>query len=537
MTTYDVSPARASGRADWLATPQAAALVYGLLVVLSVAPVFWWPIPRGSDLVDHWARLTLYHQAPGDPVAGLYRVHFGLIPNLGVDLLYLALWPFVSALGALKTAVALAIALPALGAFAVHRALFDKVSHSIWVAPYLSYNVATTTGLVNFSLGAGVALIAVAYALSRPRGLRARDLVVLNGLGVVIFFCHLIAVAMCWALLAGVLAAPWVEPLRAAFAGVAREQWGEAARGFARAQGGRLMRSAGVAVLAIAAPAILVLLREHSPSNYIIKDLVGISFMLVPVETLTDWDRAFMLILIGLMSLALLPGVRVAPRAIPALAAFTLLCVSVPRYSGAATLIDSRLKVYLWYFAIAVVGFKSEARRELMRPVIAAAALVAIGFRIWAVAPAWDEFNQTALDMREFLKPLPMGSRVLVVRHNECENYRMGTITNLTTFAVIDRRSFVNTLFAQTGMQPVAPTDAMLDGGPTLAMDSYWLDPAQHKKLVPAVLKTQWGQAYMNWRAHFTHVIDAHTVCAATLDQPGLTKINAMPGFDLYKVE
>ena len=113
----------------------------------------------------------------------------------------------------------------------------------------------------------------------------------------------------------------------------------------------------------------------------------------------------------------------------------------------------------------------------------------------------------------------------------------MGTFTNLTTFAVIDRRSFINTLFAQTGMQPVAPTDPLLDGGPTITMDTRWLDPEEQKQLPPVVLQTEWGQAFKNWRQHFTHVIDAHMVCAATLTTPGLTKISAMPGFDLYRID
>lgn len=513
MTTLDISSPRAKLRAEWFASRQADVWIYGLLLALAVAPVFWWPIPRGADLVDHWARLTLYHQTPGDPVANLYRVHFGLIPNMGVDLVYLALWPWASALTAMKIATALAIVLPALGAFAIHSALFDKPSPTIWIVPFFSYNVVTTVGLINFALGAGLTLIAIAYALNRPQGLKARDLFALNAFGAALFFCHLIALAMYLVLLAGVLA----MPLRAA----PRE----------------LIRRAIVALLAIVVPTILLLLREHSPSNYIIKDFVGISFMLLPIETMTGWDSVFMFMLAGLLALAVIPGVRVAPRAWLALPAYALLCFTVPRYSGAATLIDSRLKVYLWYFAFAVTTIKTQDMRERMRPAIAAAVLVALAFRIWAMAPAWDEFNRYAIEMRAFLKPLPLGSRVLVVDHHDCDNYKMGIVTNLTTFAVIDRRSFINTLFAQTGMQPVAPTDPLLDGGPTITMDTRWLDPAEQEFLPPVVLQTEWGQAFKNWRQHFTHIIDAHAVCPATLTTPGLTKISAMPGFDLYRID
>src|SRR6185437_3493505 len=123
MTSADI-PASHSTLADALATPRAVGVIYAALVALSAAPVALWPIPRGNDIVNHWARLTLYHMAPGDPLRALYRVHLGLIPNLGLDALYLALSPLLSAQTVVRLALALAIALPAFGAWRLHRRLF-----------------------------------------------------------------------------------------------------------------------------------------------------------------------------------------------------------------------------------------------------------------------------------------------------------------------------------------------------------------------------------------------------------------------------
>ena len=127
---------RETARAKWSSTYGAAGLFYGALIAVTVATVFYWPMPRMNDLVDHWARLTLYHTAPDDPISGLYRIHFGLIPNLGVDLLYLALWPLLTPLMAVKLGAALGILLPAAGAFAIHRALFEKPSPSLFIIPF-----------------------------------------------------------------------------------------------------------------------------------------------------------------------------------------------------------------------------------------------------------------------------------------------------------------------------------------------------------------------------------------------------------------
>jgi hypothetical protein len=64
MTSLPIE--RAPSLDEALATPRAAALLCAALVAAMAAPALIWPIPRGGDIVDHEARLTLYHIAPGD---------------------------------------------------------------------------------------------------------------------------------------------------------------------------------------------------------------------------------------------------------------------------------------------------------------------------------------------------------------------------------------------------------------------------------------------------------------------------------------
>lgn len=123
-----VSP-RQAGRliAQWVAARRLG-LLYAALVALTLAPIAIWPIPRSWDLVNHWARLTLYGMAPNDPLAALYGVKLTIIPNLGVDLLYLVLSPALSPESVIRLAWAAAIALPAWGAWRVNKALFASPS-------------------------------------------------------------------------------------------------------------------------------------------------------------------------------------------------------------------------------------------------------------------------------------------------------------------------------------------------------------------------------------------------------------------------
>ena len=92
------------------AAPAAAAastrlgLIYFALVAATLLPLAIWPIPPSFDLVNHWARLTLYHMAPGDPLAALYQVRLTPIPDLAVDLAGLALSPILTPYGVIALA-------------------------------------------------------------------------------------------------------------------------------------------------------------------------------------------------------------------------------------------------------------------------------------------------------------------------------------------------------------------------------------------------------------------------------------------------
>lgn len=511
MTSLDLpTPRDHSASPDAaLARPRAAGLVYAALVALAAAPAALWPIPRGNDYVNHWARLTLYGMAPDDPLRALYRVHFGLIPNLGLDALYLALSPWLSAQTVVRLALALAIALPALGAWALHRTLFDKPSATIFLIPLLSFNVATTGGLVNFAIGIGLAFLGLAYVLRLGERFTARQLLLLNLFGAALFFCHLIA----WGVFALLMGLTRVATLNA--------------------RPSQIARRGGEVLLAQALPLALVALREAPPATY---SLGGskLSMLLAPVASMTGTDLPLLLLLAAAAALAAARGLRPAPRMRLALAGFALVALLAPPSQGAANLIDARLAAYVWYFAIATTSLPPSVG---LRVVAALAVFALTVARLVSVAPAWEAFQDRAAAVREGLAALPPGAKALVVAPSRCGDRDFAMFGNLTAFAVIDRRAYVNTLFAQSGIQPVAPADPVLDGGPTLPMDARWLTEAGRASLPAHIVNAPWAAAFRDWRRHFTHVIDAHGGCASRLSAPGLARIGGAAGIDVYRVE
>src|SRR4051794_25187647 len=154
--------------AEWRADLVAAGLitlVHTALIALMLAPLVIWPIPRAADIVNHWARLTVLNMPADDPLNAFYSVKFALIPNLGIDLIYLASSPLFSAQSVTRLALALAIALPAWGAWRLNRALFAAPQITILLVPLISYNLVVTVGLVNYGLGIGLALLALAWSV------------------------------------------------------------------------------------------------------------------------------------------------------------------------------------------------------------------------------------------------------------------------------------------------------------------------------------------------------------------------------------
>jgi hypothetical protein len=191
------SPGRTSPSALWWST--LAALIAVLLV-----PLFLTEIPPLLDYPNHLARMHILSRLPGDAdLARIYGTVWRIVPNIGIDLAMPALMHVLPLMVAGKVFVALALILPLVGVVALHRALFGAVSYWPLAAGLVAYNRLFFSGFLNFLIGVGLALLGAALwrALrERPAPLRVGSAVVV---AIVIFFCHLIAVAFYGLLLIG----------------------------------------------------------------------------------------------------------------------------------------------------------------------------------------------------------------------------------------------------------------------------------------------------------------------------------------------
>jgi len=470
-------------------------LIYSALVALTLAPLAVWPIPPSFDLVNHWARLTLFHMAPGDPLAALYQVRLTPIPDLAVDLAGFALAPILSPYGVIALSWAASIVLPAWGAWRVGKAVNGAPQPAVLLVPALAYNLTVTLGLLNFAIGMGLALIAFAAWLTIDRRRLRLRLALFNAAAVVLFFCHLAAFAAL-----ALLVALYEAPPRA----------GESRRGWAA----RLLVAVsslltGFALCAFAPP---IDSRLSGPGS----KLAALAAPMYDQTATAGVVATFVLVVIvaaGVLTrrLAFAPSMR-AP--LVGLAAVVALA---PPAHGAADFIDARLAVLLAFLALASLQGPSGGASKAWSAALAAALVAA---RVGLAAPHWAEYDGWAAAFRDAIRAVPPGARVLAVAPpaGRCPALDAGDFyRGLINFVVIDRRALASTLFTGRGMQPVAASDPRLDATPWTPPHPVWL--ASH-----------------DWRALYDTLIALHVDCDWRPDEPGVVAVAETPQATIYRL-
>jgi len=477
------------------AAPTRLGLVYFALVAATLAPLAIWPIPPSFDLVNHWARLTLYHMAPGDPLAALYQVRLTPIPDLAVDLAGFALSPLVTPYGVIALAWGAAIVMPAWGAWRIGKAVHGAPQPAVLLAPALAYNLVVTLGLLNFAIGMGLALIAFAAWLTIDRRRLPLRIALFNLVSAVLFFCHLAAFAAF-----GLLVAVYESPRRA----------GESPRDWAmRALSTVCCLLAGFALWAFAPP---IDSRLSGPGS-------KLAALAAPMY---DWTAAAGVL--GTLTLIVVVAGGILTRRVAFAPAMRLPLVGVaavvalaPSAHGAADFIDARLAVLLAYLALASLQGPREAAAKRWT-IALAVALVAT--RVGMAAPHWVAYDGWATEFREAIRAVPPGARVLAVAPpagrcpalDDADFYR-----GLINFVVIDRRALASTLFTGRGMQPVAARDPRLDATPWTPPHPAWL--ASH-----------------DWRGLYDTLIALHVDCDWRPDEAGLAQIAETPQATIYRL-
>lgn len=199
----DVREARVARAMPARATPFAELAVIVLLSAAAALPAMFTPILPLIDLGGHIARYAVQLDAGRSPVlAQWYSFEWGLLPNLGVDLLVQLLAPRIGLEPAVHLIVGSIPPLTVSGMLLLSRAAHGRIGVNAFYALPLAISLPYLYGFANFALSIALAFHAMALWLALEHRPALRTALFLP-LGFVLWVCHLVGWAV-FCLVAGV---------------------------------------------------------------------------------------------------------------------------------------------------------------------------------------------------------------------------------------------------------------------------------------------------------------------------------------------
>jgi hypothetical protein len=489
-------------------------LVFAIAACVLVAPLFTIDVPPIVDYPNHLARLYISAHGSSDPwLSHMYKQHWAIIPNLGIDLLVPWTLSFVPLYSAGRIMLALTLLLPIIGTIAYHRALFG--GNSFWPLSsfMVAYNLVFLLGFHNLLLSYGIALLSAAIFYKTMRGNVIINTVITAACAIVTFFTHIVGLALLIAIIF----------VHKSFYIV--ESWPD----WRRVSRATFVQSCGFAIIVLGPLGLYLAspLAAAPIGNSWIGGMDKLKFLLAPV---LNYYPTLDIITMGCIIMAFVVcmafGHITLSRQVGVLAiALFIAYPYLPIETKTATFVDVRFVVFL-----GLLVFCMFTPRELPRSIIMTITILLISLfllRTAVVARVWYGQRQDLADLRLAIKPIEPGSRVLVVavQGPGADTFKAGgdpalqpeapagrflsiigtpTYWHIAALVAIERHAFWPNLFSSDDKQPVevlppykeiSEANGLLPLYQGLALDDI---PARDLKNFPYVA---------NWRSRFDYVL------------------------------
>jgi hypothetical protein len=445
-------------------------------------------VPLVLDYPNHLARIfVLAH--PFDPILSrFYAPHWSILPNLGFDMIGVALLKILPVHVGGRVLLALSLLAPPLGVLAYSRAAFGRVTGWALASSLTAFNGVFFLGFMNFLLSLGLAFAAAGlWLVLRRRGWA--EVVVAGALSsTVLFFCHIFGVLL-FALLIGCAELEKLWQTR------------KTLNGF------DVVRAAAMLALTLAPAVILYALSPLSGAGTSADGWADFSHKAWEVFTPFMTPSKSVTLLTGFCALGFLiwhiRGARFAPGARPALLLMALIFAGAPDTLKGGTFLDVRLALIFGLLLFA--GIAPAPTRPRWWILLLAALLV---LRSGVVAFAWYDHRQDLADLRATIAYVPPGAKVLAAQGEAPDRLVMPGLyrldSHLPALLLIERRAFWPLLFADPSQQPLMvrpPYDDIAE--PSLSENVDWL-VLLHPISPEAAALTDYLQ---NWRGNFDYVL------------------------------
>lgn len=433
--------------------PRVTGLLWPVLMLLGAGPLVVAHIAPLQDWPSHLARVNIMHSLlNGEPFwAEYYNITTFFLPNIALDagvLLLMLCGLDVEAAGTVFLLLTYALFIS--GFLALARACTALSSGKIALAILLFYSVSLIWGFVNYVVGIGVGMWAVAWYLAGPpHPLRKAGLAVLAA--TVVFACHIIAAACLLVLLACQdMGAAWQLRRSRPLAGLA-----------------------GCFAGSVAAAVVIVTLYALSPAVTDAQRGVmyyGSDNLLV----FLDWKaRTFAKaylggsvrsdIVVGLLVAALLglaPFVRrvqIPLWAVLACVAFIVATIAAPHRVGAGAFLDNRLAALP--LLVAAAATRLQWRRVMAGRVAVALLVIGAAARSSALMVDWSRTGAMLNNLDAHFATLPRGTVVVTVAGHPATDVSWGQYWSVPSSNVgvtaVRHGLFVPQVFAIPSQQPL----------------------------------------------------------------------------------
>jgi hypothetical protein len=472
-----MQPRLAPEQRKWWDHPAFAAAI----VLAMAVPLLWPDIPPLVDLMGHMGRYKVQLDLHTSPyLARYYDFTWGLIGNLGVDLLVMPLGRLFGVEAAVKLIVILIPVLSAVGVIWISREVHGRFTPAALLALPFVYGHPFQFGFVNFALGIALCLLAFAFwlRLGRTGALRLRAWLFVP-IGLILWVTHSFA----W----GVLG------LLCFSADTVRER--DAGRGWIAAA-----YHAGLHCLSLAPPALLMVLWRAEGVQGETGDWFNWGTKQIwLITTLRDRWEVFDLASLGFAFVAFLvillrKEFEISRNLGASAIVLGLAFLCLPKLIFGSAYADMRLLPYVWLVLFLAIRPAAGAGVRAMT-FLALAGLAFLGVRLaghTASYVLYDRLHDRTLAM---LDKVPRGARLLTfVGRQAGIPWYTDRQEHLPAMAIVRREAFSNDQWVAKGAQllSIRKSDARgFDRDPTQLMKPLgerrepWHDPVTALKLFP----------------------------------------------------
>lgn len=505
----------ASGNAASVRDKSLVTFLYLPFCLLGLLPFLLVEHPPITDYANHVARLWVACNLADPAVGAMYQYRLGIVPNLAVDLVNAPLCGVVSPAAVVKGATAGALCLIYLSGWLIQRRLLGQPNVFLLALPAISLNLVTTMGYVNYLAGAAVACLLVALIAGRNR--RFGELLLIGNLGgLVLFFCHIFALAFAGLFMFGMF--------------VARAK--RNVRGIVEAG----LRTGAMFAL----PLLLVPFVAQGSGgfeiNYENKPRLLFALFMSHHGSLGVNGLLLLFPLFWAMSKGRL---RLHPALRWPLAVIGVFVLLAPSAIQEAVDVDSRTLIPLACLFFA--GLQPIAAKRIIERCTAVVTLALIAWNLWSAGTTWVRFDQQVAELRSAMQVLPRQTLLLAVDDEAAVRRAAAPLAygHLASYATIDRQVFNPLEFTGVGMQPMRtqPAFAAVD---TPALLPFSIEIAAKLKNPDADLSRRADEAdagfAVRWPERFDHVLFFHFERNSNFDPQFLTPVHRGSFFSILKI-